>query len=143
MPHKVSPLSLLSHRFEAFECIAANGGETDGSLALHTEQKLTHDPENPLRWHVELTVRFEPADEEQPSSYRGHVTAAGEFQVRDDFKEKNREALMRVTASSMLYGACRELVANFTARSTHGILSLPSISFRKDAAEENDEDKEK
>lgn len=27
--------------------------------------------------------------------------------------------------------ACREMIANFTARSIHGILSLPSISFRQ------------
>ena len=43
--------------------------------------------------------------------------------------------LIRVTATSILYGACREMIANFTARSLHGILSLPSISFRKPKTE--------
>ena len=36
----------------------------------------------------------------------------------------------RVTTTSIQYEACREMIANFTARSLHGILSLPSISFR-------------
>jgi hypothetical protein len=40
-----------------------------------------------------------------------------------------REELIRVTGASMLYGACREMLANLTARSTHGMSTLPSVSF--------------
>jgi len=29
----------------------------------------------------------------------------------------------------MLYGACREMLANLSARSTHGMSTLPSVSF--------------
>lgn len=45
------------------------------------------------------------------------------------------QCYIRVNATSILYGACREMIANFTARSLHGILSLPSISFRKPKTE--------
>jgi preprotein translocase subunit SecB len=79
---------------------------------------------------VELEVRFDPADKENPSPYAGKIVIQGHFNIYEGFNESHHEALVRVTGSSMLYGACREMLANFTARSTHGILSLPSISFR-------------
>ena len=39
------------------------------------------------------------------------------------------DELVNVTGASMLYGACREMLANLTARSTHGMSTLPSVSF--------------
>ncbi len=90
--------------------------------------------EDPLHWKVVLTVEFCPENPATPSTYEGRVEIAGEFRIHESFEEKNREALIRVTATSMLYGACREMVAGFTARSIHGMLTLPSISFRKPKA---------
>ena len=131
MPHNTSPLALLNHRFVAFECRATTGPQTGGALALKTNNETTGFPDDPLRWQVTLTVDFAPEDPANPSTYEGRITIIGEFQIHETFEEKNREALIRVTATSILYGACREMLANFTARSLHGILSLPSISFRK------------
>lgn len=131
MPHNTSPLALLNHRFLAFECHATAGEQTGGSLALKTQQEILGFPEDPLRWRVTLTVEFAPENPEAPSTYRGQIQIQGEFQIHETFDEKNHEALIRVTATSILYGACREMIANFTSRSIYGILSLPSISFRK------------
>jgi len=131
MPHNTSPLALLSHRFLAFECHATAGEKTGGALALKTQQEISGFPEDPLRWLVTLTVEFAPEDPAAPSTYRGQIQIQGEFQIHETFDQKNHEALIRVTATSILYGACREMIANFTARSIHGILSLPSISFRQ------------
>lgn len=131
MPHDVSPLSLVDYRFHAIECEADESENPNGELSLTTDQKIACDAENPLSWRVELSVSFQPVDETQPTTYRGKVKISGEFLIHESFTEENREALIRVTASSMLYGACREMLANFTARSLHGSLSLPSISFRK------------
>lgn len=131
MPHNTSPLALLSHRFIAFECRATTGENTGGALAMTTSQEIAAASEDPLYWKVILTVEFCPEDAALPSTYEGRVVIAGEFRIHESFEEKNREALVRVTATSMLYGACREMVAGFTARSVHGILTLPSISFRK------------
>lgn len=131
MPHNTSPLALLNHRFISIECIATEGNTTGGSLALSTNHEIEVNAGNPLSQRVTLTVTFEPEDPSKPSTYRGSIKITGEFRIHETFEEKNREALIRVTAVSMLYGACREMIANFTARSTHGILSLPSISFRK------------
>lgn len=117
-------------------------GETDpsvdGHYDLRTETKvgLVND-EAPLNWRVLLEVTFGPHDTEHPTPYSGKITVSGSFQISESFSEENREALIRVSAASILYGACREMVANLTARSVNGILSLPSISFRKEEIEED------
>ncbi len=131
MPHSTSPLSILSHRFLAFECLATDGDCTGGALTLKTSHEFFAAEEDPLSWKVILTVEFLPENSQEPSTYQGKITAEGRFQIDENFNEKNREALIRVTATSILYGACREMIAGFTARSIHGILSLPSISFRQ------------
>jgi preprotein translocase subunit SecB len=131
MPHNTSPLDLLSHRFLVFECRATTGPMTGGALALKTNHEVSDFPDDPLRKQVTLTVDLSPEDPANPSTYEGTITMIGEFRIHESFEDKNREALIRVTATSILYGACREMIANFTARSIHGILSLPSISFRK------------
>lgn len=138
MPHNTSPLALINHRFVAFECRATTGPATGGALALKTHYEVCGIADDPLRWQVTLTVDFAPEDPAKPSTYEGSITITGEFQIHETFEEKNREALIRVTATSILYGACREMLANFTARSLHGILSLPSISFRKPKELNND-----
>lgn len=131
MPHSTSPLSILSHRFLAFECHATAGECTGGALTLKTSHEFSAAEEDPLLWKVVLTVEFLPEDPQVPSTYQGRITAEGRFHIVEGFDEENREALIRVTGTSILYGACREMIAGFTARSIHGILSLPSISFRQ------------
>ena len=135
MPHNTSPLDLLSHRFLAFECRATTGPMTGGALALKTNYTAADFPDDPLRKQMTLSVDYTPEDPANPSTYEGTITILGEFRIHETFDEQNREALIRVTATSILYGACREMIANFTARSLHGILSLPSISFRKPKTE--------
>ena len=135
MPHDTSPLAILGHRFLAFECRATTGSRCDGAMELKTSSEIAMNLDDPLVWQVTLTVDFLPEDPANPSTYDGRVVISGEFRIHETFAEKNREALIRVTAASILYGACREMIANFTARSAHGILSLPSISFRKPKVE--------
>lgn len=131
MPHDTSPLAILGHRFLAFECRATTGSRCDGAMELKTSSEIAVNPDDPLVWQVTLNVDFAPENPASPSTYDGRVVISGEFRIHETFAGKNREALIRVTATSILYGACREMIANFTARSEHGILSLPSISFRK------------
>lgn len=131
VPHNTSPLAILNHRFLQFECRATPGEQTGGALELKTFHEISAAPGDPLHWKVLLTVEFSPENPEMPSTYEGRISAEGEFRIHETFEEKNREALIRVTATSILYGACREMIASFSARSIHGILSLPSISFRK------------
>ncbi len=137
MPHDQSPLTLLSHRFLSFSCDASRDTKAEGPLSLNTQHTISQHTEEALRWLVELEVAFSPSEEDNPSPYTGKIIVQGHFLVNEEFKkdhedkENFHEALVRVTGSSMLYGAAREMLANFTARSTHGTLSLPSISFQE------------
>jgi preprotein translocase subunit SecB len=131
VPHNTSPLAILNHRFLLFECRATPGEQTGGALELKTFQEFSAAPDNPLHWKVILTIEFCPENPAVPSTYEGKISVEGEFQIHEGFEEQNCEALIRVTATSILYGACREMIASFSARSIHGILSLPSISFRQ------------
>jgi len=131
MPHSTSPLAILNHRFLTFECRATTGDRTSGALELKTTQECSAVADDPSLWKVVLTVEFVPENPDNPATYEGRISIEGQFLIDESFGDKNREALIRVTGTSILYGACREMIASFTARSIHGILSLPSISFRQ------------
>lgn len=137
MPHNTSPLAILKHQFLEFECRATQGEQSGGALKLKTQHTIAQNDDDPLNWQVTLTVEFAPEEPVNPSTYEGRIVIQGEFRIHETFGEKNREALIRVTGTSILYGACREMIAGFTARSVHGTLSLPSISFRKPKPPEN------
>lgn len=136
MQPKGSPLNLLGHRFHAFECEASEEEDPKGVLSLTTSPFHRRIDGEKLQWAVGLEVKFGPGDPEKPAAYHGLIRVSGNFEIHESFPEENREALLQVTAASILYGACRELLANFTARSVHGILSLPSISFRAGAKDD-------
>ena len=54
---------------------------------------------------------------------------AGPFIVADQYPAEKVSDLIKITGASILYGACREMLANLTARGPHGMVSLPSVSF--------------
>jgi len=135
--HSDSPLKLESYQFLNFQCRASRDENADGALQLQTKREVYFSDENPRQAHVVLTITFCPADADNDTTYQGEITVSGLFQIIEDFAEDKREALIRVTACSILYGAARELLANFTARSVHGVLSLPSISFRNTQQQES------
>jgi len=47
---------------------------------------------------------------------------------------------VRQTGYSIIYGAMREMVANLTARSTHGMMQLPTAQFQQAAKDEAEKD---
>ncbi len=135
--HSDSPLKLESYHFLNFQCNASQEENADGALQLTTKREVYFSEEDPRKANVILTIRYSPAEKEE-TTYQGEITVSGRFEIMEGFAEDKREALIRVTASSILYGAARELLANFTARSVHGVLSLPSISFRNPKQQESD-----
>lgn len=50
---------------------------------------------------------------------------------------------VRATGYAILYGAIREMVSNLTARSTHGLWTLPAANFDQAAHEEAQRDEER
>ena len=86
-------------------------------------------PDEERNWMVDLTVEFGSSKKGEEAPYSGKVSARGWFVIAKGFPEERHSDLIEVTAASILYGTCREALANFTARSVHGILSIPSVTF--------------
>ncbi len=78
---------------------------------------------------MKLAVRFGGEKEGVESIYSGEIHVIGYFKVHEKYPEAKTKKLIEVTAASILYGACREMLANLTARGPHGMVSLPSLSF--------------
>ena len=128
-PLKASPLSIEAHEFRSIRVEASNVDTPKGLFSLRTIKEVTQSNEDPRRWMVDLTVELGNRDDQEPAAYNGSITARGWFEVAKAYPEDRQKALIEVTAVSILYGACREMLANITARSTHGIISIPSVSF--------------
>lgn len=126
---KVSPLTIEHHAFSSIQIDASDGDNPRDPHSLRTRRRIERNPEDPRRWMVILTVEFNAAKEGDTSPYTGKITVQGWFSVAEGYPEEKQSILIEVTAASILYGACREMVASFTARSNHGIMSLPSVSF--------------
>lgn len=126
---KNSPLTILNHEFTVIELRADKSPDPTGELELITDIKLGKTKDDELLRHCELNVEFCSADENKPAPYSGNICVSGTFRIADTYAELRRDQLIEVTATSILYGACREMLANLTARSIHGMLSLPSVSF--------------
>lgn len=128
-PLKASPLSIDHHIFLAIQVEASELEKPQGVQSLKTRRKLEPHPEDPRQWMVDLAVEIGTPQGGEPAPYSGKVEARGWFTVAEAFPLERIPALIEVTACSILYGSCREMLANFTARSAHGIVSIPSISF--------------
>jgi len=55
----------------------------------------------------------------------------------------DRFKAVRYSAYPMLYAAVREMLSNTSARSSHGMLQLPSADFRKSALSDAEKDEER
>lgn len=129
-PLSASPLHILSHRFTRLEVIASEDESPSGGMSLTTTRQFARDEKQTRDWKITLDIKFGSSDgDPEKSPYSGRLVIEGEFRVVDAYPEDKIQALIEVTGSSILYGACREMLANLTARSTHGMISLPSVSF--------------
>jgi preprotein translocase subunit SecB len=124
-----SPLSIVAHEFREIQVKAAEEDQPKGTLGLKFNRKWGASDNDPLNWILELTVEFGGDQGEAKAPYAGLMRIEGIFNIHKDYPEDKRDSLIRVTGASILYGACREMLANLTARSSHGIISLPSVSF--------------
>jgi preprotein translocase subunit SecB len=130
-PLKASPLSIIHHEFVQIQLEAALGEQIRDEMSIRTSRQVQMIPDEPQKWIVELAVLFGDLDEQHalPAKYSGQIKVRGLFQVSEQYPTEERSKLMEITACSILYGACREMLANLTARSANGMVSLPSVTF--------------
>lgn len=95
---------------------------------------------DPRHFAVTYGVKLESkTDELMP--YEIEVEAMALLNYRgDDLKGADRFRAVRFSGYQILHGAIREMVANFTARSRHGLLQIPSRNFNGVARREAEED---
>ncbi len=124
-----SPLAIRAHEFREIHLDVADEENPQAPLSLDFNRTWGASQTDPLDWMLELTVAFGPGKKTDQVPYTGRIRAVGYFRIHEAYPEKNRESLICITGASILYGACREMLANLTARSSHGMISLPSISF--------------
>ena len=128
-PLRSSPLAIRGHEFLEVHLKATGNREPTAPLSIDLNRRWGASEADPLDWMLELTVTFGGENESDQVPYQGMIRAVGNFRIAEDYPENNRDSLIRVTGASILYGACREMLANLTARSAHGMISLPSVSF--------------
>jgi preprotein translocase subunit SecB len=128
-PLSTSPLRLLAHRFTEVSVKASEQNEPQGGFSLNTTRSFRQHDDKPREYQLILALELGSSTPDQESPYAARLTIEGEFEVAEAYQPEMREELIRVTGASMLYGACREMLANLTARSTHGMSTLPSVSF--------------
>jgi preprotein translocase subunit SecB len=133
MPLNASPLWLVSHRFTEVFLKASGDEKPPGQFALETTRSLRAHSEDPHKFLLILTIRLGSNAPDKEVPYTATLTIEGEFEVAAAYPASKREELVNVTGASMLYGACREMLANLTARSSHGMSTLPSVSFAASA----------
>jgi preprotein translocase subunit SecB len=128
-PLSASPLCLVSHRFTEVSLKASVQQKPLGQFALETTRSMRGHDENPRLFLLILTLRLGSNTPDQEAPYTSTLTIEGEFEVAEAYPAEKRGELVNVTGASILYGACREMLANLTARSCHGMSTLPSVSF--------------
>ena len=128
-PLNASPLRLHGHRFTEVSVKASEQEQPQGGFSLRTLRTLQDHAENPRMFRLILKVELGSSTPDQESPYSATLTVEGEFEVLESYNAGTPEELVNITGASMLYSACREMLANLTARSTHGMSTLPSVSF--------------
>ena len=129
---KGSPIEVVAQEFLSM-AVSATPAEEFGPGELEVNRQVHQDEDMPERWLVLLTVHIkgEEVDDALPPPYTGVLVARGIYDIHEAFKG-DAERLIRITGASMLYGAIREMLANYTSRGPNDIVYLPSISFYED-----------
>lgn len=124
-----SPLRLHGHRFTEISVKASEQEKPQAGFSLRTLRTIRKHEDHPRMFLLILRVELGSNTPDQDSPYTATLTIEGEFEVAEGYTAASPEDLVNITGASMLYGACREMLANLTARSTHGMSTLPSVSF--------------
>lgn len=94
-----------------------------------SETYLLTNEDDPLFYGVMLHIVIENK-RGKIAPYDINVRVVGHFKIKKSIAKEERADLVTVNGCSMLYGAIREQVMTLSARSVHGMLILPTVSFQ-------------
>lgn len=124
-----TPLHLEKYHFTK---VSINSGtsEAHGGVPCATEvsASFAHDQNDERHFRVELSLELV----EQPGTkahYTGQIVALGFFRVDESYPIEKATPLVTSTATSLLYGAMREMLCNITSRMELGGFVLNTTQF--------------
>ena len=116
-----------------------NGVTFKRKMTLQYDEASSEDPRHFVFGLNLILENGEPNETVLP--YNIDVRAVVYFKYRSDTHVgMERFRAVRATGYSILYGAIREMVSNLTARSSHGMWSLPAADFNSASQEEAERD---
>jgi preprotein translocase subunit SecB len=129
MSPALSPLQMKDHRFTNLRVKSLEFGSTSAKPSLRPTIWFEPVPETTNQWRLILTVVIASADATKPYAYEAEVQLQGLVEALEALPEERRQQIALVNGFSILYSAAREMLLNITARSAHGSMALPTISF--------------
>jgi preprotein translocase subunit SecB len=125
----LSPLQLKSHWFPVVNVRATPNGKPSGQISATQEIGFMQIPDQPNHWNLQLVIKFGSADPSNPFFYEIEIHAFGIVELIGEIDPEKREPIVVINGLGILYGACREMVMNITARSIYSPCSIPSLNF--------------
>lgn len=141
-PPTLSPVQLRQHGFTTIAVKAIPGGSLDAEPALIPTIRFEPVPDVADEWRLWLNLKLASDDPAKPFAYEVEIQIQGHIAVGNNWPADQKELIALVNGFSILYSASREMLLNITARSAHGPVSLPTLSFValvKDARKQNAE----
>jgi preprotein translocase subunit SecB len=126
---RLSPLQLREHGFTNVRVQVIDSGALTNPPSLKPEISFERQSTNPNQWRLVLSLQLGSREAEKVFAYEAEMTVRGLVEVTGKVPEDRKEQLALVNGFSLLYSAAREMMLNITARSRHGPLMLPTISF--------------
>jgi preprotein translocase subunit SecB len=127
-----APLSPLQLRHSCFTNISVQtnpNGLPDGQITLEPFIAFQKNQTDANQWLLSLRVIMKSTDAQKPFIYDADIGIHGLVEVQADFPAEKREQIATVNGLSILYSSIREMLLMMTARSGHGPMCLPTLSF--------------
>jgi Preprotein translocase subunit SecB len=125
----LSPLQLKSHWFSLVNVHANPNGKPTAPTSATQEIGFLPIAGQPNHWNLQLVLKLASADQNNPFFYELEIHAFGVVELSGEVPVEKRESIAVINGLGILYGACREMIMNVTARSIYGPCSIPSLSF--------------
>ncbi|NCC04615.1 MAG: hypothetical protein EOM37_11380 [Proteobacteria bacterium] len=110
------------------------------NLVFNISSVVAKDENNNEKYAIQMTI--ETVNSEN-NAWSIRLVTFGSFVLDDDGPEEHQKNLVFVLGQNILYGHCREFLANITARGPYDTVYLPTITFvpdgecKKDALSSN------
>jgi preprotein translocase subunit SecB len=125
----LSPLQMKDHRFTNLRVKSLEFGSIAAKPSLKPTIWFEQVADTTNQWRLILTLLIASADPAKAFAYEAEVQLQGLVEALEDLPSEKRQQIALVNGFSILYSAAREMLLIVTARSAHGPMSLPTISF--------------